>query len=234
MAERASTGGVRHVFAFEGRGGFPAWATPGGPTAPRKRLDADGRVMPERGCCSLSQVLNYWYDAVAAAGDCRWHYYAQNHWRRAAADILEMAASGGEAPETPPCRDAIVLLGYSNGGDAAYQVAHALGARDVDVDLVVTADPVRKPWRGLGLLGFAKPENVKAWHNVYQRCDRRTLGGWLPVVGHDVAGAETERRLTAEDFPEPMDPGKAHLWIPAHPSVVETITGRIGQLPDRA
>lgn len=253
LADRASTGGVRQVFAFEGRGGFPVWAAPGGPAAPQRRVDTRGRVIPERGRCSLAQVLNYWCDAVAAAA-CRWHYYAQNHWRRAVADILQVAARGGEAgttdrqsvlrkdlpvrggeaPETPPCRDAVALLGYSNGGDACYQVANALAARGVEIDLIVTADPVRKPLRGLGLLGFRKPENVNAWHNFYQRCDRRTLAGWLPVVGRSVAGADVDRRLTAEDFCEPMAAAFAHLWIPAHRLVVETITCQLRELPGRA
>jgi hypothetical protein len=230
LAKSASSGSVCQVFAFEGRGGFPTWAVPGKPVAPRRRVDASGRVVPERGRSSLAQVLNYWFDAVAAAGDCRWHYYAQSHWRRAVADILGLPARSAQAPEAPPCRDALALLGYSNGGDAVYQVASALRARGVEIDLVVTADPVRKPLRGMGLLGFRKPGNVKAWHNFYQRCDRRTLAGCLPVVGRSVSGADVDRQLTAEDFSEPMDAALAHLWIPAHPLVVETVTRQLHAL----
>jgi len=239
LTDAPSTGSAPHVFAFEGRGGFPVWASAGEPAAPQRRQDARGRVIPERGRCSLAQVLNYWHDAVAAAGDRRWHYYAQNHWRRAVADILEMAARGGEAggtdlksvlQEGPRWRGAVALLGYSNGGDACYQVANALRARGVEVDLIVTADPVRKPLRGLGLLGFRKPENVIAWHNFYQRCDRRTLAGCLPIVGRSVGGADADHRLTAEDFCEPMDAAFAHVWIPAHRLVVETIRRQLRDL----
>ena len=230
MAEQASTQTEVHVFAFEGRGGFPPWAVPGAATAPRRQVDTAGDPVLERGRLSLSQVLNYWFDAVRAAGPCGWHYYAQNQWRPAVAEIRTLLADDNSPPEPPQARKAIVLLGFSNGGDAVYQVARALEKLPVAVDLVVTADPVRKPLRGIGLAGFRKPGNVGLWHNLYQRCDRRTLGGFCPVVGHGVNGADSERRLVAEDFTGGLDPAVAHLWIPAHPLVLETITDNLRRL----
>ncbi len=216
---------TRHVFAFEGHGGFPGWASPGADTAPRLPTEDAGAPILGRGLLSLSQVLNFWYDAVQAAGNCRWRYYAQNHWRRAAREILRLATR-------PDCkagagREPVVLLGYSNGGDAAYQIARALGRRGVEIELVITADPVRKPWRGAGLLGFRKPACVDVWHNFFQRFDRRSLAGRIPVLGRAVAGAESNRRIEPQDFPHPEQRPKAHIWLPSLPVVRATITREI-------
>jgi hypothetical protein len=215
---------ARHVFAFEGRGGFPAWATPGEPTAPRRCTDAQGNLIPERGRFARAQVLNYWYDAVQAAGGCRWHYYAQNHWRRALADIGRVVSEVGPSTHPSEGRPAIVMLGYSNGGDAVCQVAGALDARGVAVDLVLTVDPVRKPLRGIGLLGFTRPANVGVWHNFYQRFDRKTFARLLPLVGRWVDGADTDRRLAPEDFSDPAQRLQAHIWIPSLPLIRRAIT----------
>jgi|GEM_PF-2205498 len=317
-----------HIVAFEGRASFPLWARPGQPTAPRRRRNAQGQILLERGILSYSQVLNFWYDAVRQAiqqagaiawdqfppaggigwdsiphvgamargqppptgtqtpsgavhadewprrseepsrhcvpsqsvesprlsgftstlesstpsvksptplaqppnqqGDLLtqwvvyWSYYAQNHWRRAVRDILQRATRSGAAeqltcpkgPDSPSCR-CLVLLGFSNGGDAVYQTAKALGGQGIRVDLAITVDPVRKPLRGMGFMGFRRPDNVARWINYYQRFDRRTLAGLLPIVGRHVDGADENHQLGPEDFPDPKTRPKAHVWIPS-------------------
>ena len=302
-----------HIVAFEGRASFPWWARPGQPTAPRRRRNAQGQILLERGLLSYSQVLNFWYDAVreaiqqagAMAWDqvgqtgaenpsgavhaeafpgrstdsprqwvsspsvesthlseslsmlessnrlpesttplvqspnqqtdlstrwvVYWSYYAQNHWRRAVRDILQPARSAPaaeagcpNAPDSPACR-CLVLLGFSNGGDAVYQTAKALARHGIRVDLAITVDPVRKPLRGMGFMGFRRPDNVVRWINYYQRFDRRTLAGLLPIVGRHVDGADENHRLGPEDFPDPKTRPKAHVWIPS----LELIRSRI-------
>ncbi len=274
-----STGSQCHVVAFEGRASFPLWARPGQPTAPRNRRDSQGRPILERGICSFSQVLNFWYDAVleavqraeraGGAVPCSWSYYAQNHWRWALRDILQRysqfrqglgeqdspgqaIASGsaqgaagqpaqgksgentehGPTPANLPTPQTdqdihgflLVLLGFSNGGDAVYQTAKALERHGIRVDLAITVDPVRKPLRGMGFMGFRRPSNVARWINYYQRFDRRTLAGLLPIVGRHVEGADENIRLFSEDFPDPKTRPKAHLWIPSLAPVRRKIT----------
>ncbi|MCS7306564.1 MAG: hypothetical protein NZ602_15840 [Thermoguttaceae bacterium] len=310
-----------HVVGFEGRASFPLWARQGQPTAPRRRRNAQGQLILERGICSYSQVLNFWYDAVreaiqtagAIAWDqipppeelpkaqestptipqwvVYWYYYAQNHWRRALRDILRLAGVGSPQPpveptgsssssyptissretlgsETPsglnpppsplergkhtespaapssridgpkelgqPSRFCLVLLGFSNGGDAVYQTAKALQRRGIRVDLVITVDPVRKPLRGMGFMGFRRPANVARWINYYQRFDRRTLAGILPIVGRHVDGADENIRLGPEDFPDPKTRPKAHVWIPSLELIRRRIRDEIVALLQRA
>ncbi len=331
-----------HIVAFEGRASFPLWARQGQATAPRRRRNPKGQLILERGICSYSQVLNFWYDAVreaiqqagAIAWDqipqkvglpipstealpdphrssssesplsgaapanrsvpkpdpanltsCSpqwvvyWHYYAQNHWRRAVQDIRQWYSSVSVQPSVYPSRSAdptmsvakgtftegqpglpcltlaeesqgrsgliypsggvglsghgrqrrfcIALLGFSNGGDAVYQTAKALQRRGIRVDLAITVDPVRKPLRGMGFMGFHRPENVARWINYYQRFDRRTLAGILPIVGRHVDGADENIRLAPEDFPDPKTRPKAHVWIPSLPQVCQRIRDEI-------
>jgi len=257
-----------HIVAFEGRASFPLWARPGEPTAPRHRRNAQGQILLERGICSYSQVLNFWYDAVreaiqqagaiawdqippagenpreyARSGEpadrpvVYWSYYAQNQWRRAVRDISRRATGSGAAnqPSSPKGPDysssrCLVLLGFSNGGDAVYQTAKAVRRHGIRVDLAITVDPVRKPLRGMGLMGFRRPDNVARWINYYQRFDRRTLAGLLPIVGRHVDGADENHRLGPEDFPDPKTRPKAHLWIPSLELVRRRITEELTAL----
>lgn len=291
-----------HIVAFEGRASFPLWARAGQPTAPRRRRNAQGQLLLERGICSYSQVLNFWYDAVREAiqkagaiawdqipkpggnpleehfrpGESAgrpvvyWYYYAQNHWRQALRDILQflelheelsprqpsprIPLGGGKessltkeplTPEGYPSlgsgsisgqtsgeagRFQLVLLGFSNGGDAVYQTANALERHGLRVDLAITVDPVRKPLRGMGFMGFQRPANVARWINYYQRFDRRTLAGILPIVGRHVDGADENNQMRPEDFPEPKTRPKAHLWIPSLEVVRRRITDELTAL----
>ncbi|HOM18729.1 MAG TPA: hypothetical protein PLQ00_15465 [Thermoguttaceae bacterium] len=262
-------GWVCHIVAFEGRASFPLWARAGQPTAPRRRRNAQGQILLERGICSYSQVLNFWYDAVreaiqnagAIAWDqipqtgenppteharlgepsdrpvVYWYYYAQNHWRQALRDIRHIISSfRTSAKEVSPRgsgdfdRMRLVLFGFSNGGDAVYQTAKALEREGIRVDLAITVDPVRKPLRGMGFMGFQRPENVARWINYYQRFDRRTLAGILPIVGRHVDGADENNQMRPEDFPEPKTRPKAHLWIPSLEVVRRRITDELTAL----
>ena len=57
----------------------------------------------------------------------------------------------------------ICLVGHSLGGDTALVVALALSVENIDIELVVTLDPVARKMRHPP----AKPANVKNWVNVY-------------------------------------------------------------------
>ena len=111
----------KEVFAFEGRGGYSGISAP--------------------------QVKDYWKKAAKDAGpDVMWHYYAQDQVRQAEIAIGEIARSTlVETPRPIPIYPTITILGYSNGGDAALEVATYLKQQHVAVDLAVTCDPVPKP-----------------------------------------------------------------------------------------
>jgi hypothetical protein len=79
--------------------------------------------------------------------EAHWHFY----WSAAISEILEERAAGGTAP--------IVLVGHSQGANNVIDIARALTAHNVKVDLVVTLAP---------LLQDPVPANVVRAINYYQ------------------------------------------------------------------
>jgi len=123
-----------------------------------------------------------------------WHYYDWTEFdaaKKKALDIL--TAPDSEAPRF--CGvvgrfHTLALLGFSNGGDAAHDLAHDLSALGFAIDLVATLDPVPRGAKGVGdsLNVFSSPHyskssTAKRWINYYQRiADPK---GW-PVAGADI------------------------------------------------
>jgi hypothetical protein len=132
-----------------------------------------------------------WLDAVVrrACPDAAVHYHSQR--RLHVARALRTAAALDLA--TP-----LIVLGYSNGGHAAADFLAGAAAMDLHIPLVMTADPIPRftsmP-RGARRV-FLRPPAVRRWVNVYQRTDRRTLAGFIPLPGCPVPDAD-ENHLIA-------------------------------------
>jgi pimeloyl-ACP methyl ester carboxylesterase len=118
-------------------------------------LAAEPRVLLLRGWLSLfSAGLDRLADEFRARGikaEVRRHLY----WTTAVSDILRDRAAGNIGP--------LILVGHSQGGNDAIEIARALQISHVPVDLVVTLAPyMPKP----------VPANVGRAINYYQ------AGGW--------------------------------------------------------
>ena len=118
-------------------------------------LAAETRAILLRGYLGLfSDGLDRLAQELRARGintEVRKHLY----WTTAVSDILRERAAGKIG--------ALILIGHSQGGNDAIEIARALEISHVPVDLVVTFDPFRqKP----------VPANVARAINYYQR------GGW--------------------------------------------------------
>ena len=123
-------------------------------------LAAEARAILLRGYLGLfSDGLDRLAEELRARGinaEVRKHLY----WTTAVSDILRERAAGKFG--------ALILMGHSQGGNDAIEIARALEISHVPVDLLVTFDPFRqKP----------VPANVARAINYYQR------GGWgLAIV----------------------------------------------------
>ena len=217
----------KEVFAFEGLGGFPLWFKPGSDYSPTDKGFLNWTL-------SSPQVLNYWRAAAIAGatpgtvtpanpnGDVAWHYYSQDDVTAAEAQIEKIATVNHGTPAAP-AYDTITILGYSNGGAAALEVADWLNTKSkqnpqpITVDLAITCDPVPRPvpadflpfakssWSLGGPMPTAAPKNVTNWYNFYQNFDTDSIAaanllnvpGGLPrrIWGRTVTGATTNTEV---------------------------------------
>jgi hypothetical protein len=241
----------KEVFAFEGYGGFPKGWKEGNDNPPVLK----NGFPATRGRTSDSQVVNWWRAAAKAAGpSVAWHYYSQD------AAGVTAAEQQIKAIATMPhggVYDTITILGYSNGGDAALEVAAWLKTQSITVDLAITCDPVPKsvnilthPWSVGGAMTTACPTNVTNWYNFYQQFDTDSLRavnwlhipGGLPtnIWGRTVTGATANTQIVPNDFQaDPLIGGipigaattQAHVLIPMLSVVQKKITDEIKGLP---
>ncbi|MBL4590359.1 MAG: hypothetical protein JKY96_00210 [Phycisphaerales bacterium] len=149
--------------------------------------------------------------------------FEQDQVNEAVEYAKEKAAESNEDGEG----NTIIILGYSNGGRAAVEAAKQLGKECVQVDLVVTVDPVPKwneaPW-SLFFPGLANPRllyvpgNVGRWVNYYQRDD-------VIIRGNKVKGAENNRiRKERSD---------AHTRMPYRRDVNDAISDAVEGVPEQ-
>ena len=146
------------------------------------------------------------------------HYHSQGRRGVRAAAQAALAAADADAP-----RSRVIVLGYSNGGHAAIQFAECLAERGLGVRLGFTVDPIPK---GLSLLlparkVLAKPSNAARWVNFYQRTDRGSLAGVIPLRGHAVLGADVNAEVTALG-------GRGHVRLPCHGEVLTRMAEELG------
>ncbi|MHB9050184.1 MAG: RHS repeat-associated core domain-containing protein, partial [Pirellulales bacterium] len=237
-----SSGRTKQVYAFEGRAGYA-----GADRVP----NPDGTEVVGAGWpSSASQVLNYWYNAVQAAGkDVKWHYLpSEGDWRAARNQIAQDAKKARTLPDGTICYDTIVLLGYSAGGwkvlTLSRQLQNAVGAGGgVKADLAVTVDPHPDEWHGgpsavAGTLaGIGTPQQggkgIDSWINFFQRLDKKSLqigNVSAPLQGYQINGADN--RLTGEGYYGTRIRSEiAHVIIPSLKPVTDAITTSIAKLP---
>jgi pimeloyl-ACP methyl ester carboxylesterase len=82
------------------------------------------------------------------------HVFQEDQWRDLAAGLVN-----AYRPVPPARREPLVLIGHSYGADSVVRIAHELAAEGIQVDLLVTLDPVTPP---------DVPANVRRVHNLYQ------------------------------------------------------------------
>jgi hypothetical protein len=119
-----------------------------------------------------------------------WVYFAQSHGKKIQACINkhEQAIRDGEVK--------LKFLSYSWGAGTSYKIIRDLEKRGIEVNSVLSVDPVIKDKRVLGnVLGsgeheyFEKPSNVIHWDNVYQTQSHNGFLGAIKVRGSKVLGA---------------------------------------------
>lgn len=86
------------------------------------------------------------------ASGIRAHVYQEDQWRELCAEIIRKYRN---VPDPEP----LVLIGHSYGADDALKIARELQKHRINVDLIVTLDPVTPP---------DVPTNVRLCYNIYQ------------------------------------------------------------------
>jgi pimeloyl-ACP methyl ester carboxylesterase len=82
----------------------------------------------------------------------RAHVYQEDQWRELCAAIVRKYK---DVPDPEP----LVLIGHSYGADDTLKIAKELQQHRINVDLIVTLDPVSPP---------SVPTNVRLCYNIYQ------------------------------------------------------------------
>ncbi len=162
----------KHVYAFEGFGGYLG--------------------------ISANPILTDIVPIVTADPDAESHYYPQNQSLLSLLIAINLQA---KTPNSKTCRyDTIVLVGHSYGGDKVHELAHALNIK-IDLVFTIdpvakwTADTTPALQ---GAYGFTRSANSSVWENYYQRRDTASavVGGVTVKViwGDVVVGADKNSR----------------------------------------
>lgn len=182
------------VAAFEGFGGY--------------KHGKYGNIISVSG----AWLEHYWEGPVKEYGnDPDWRYYPENAVGAAVGDLLPLLKS--KSKEKPCSYNTVVVLGFSNGGHAAWQFAKRLESSHISVNAVLTADPVAKAFQVLW--NPHKPTNVHVWENYYQQHDGhfRTISlGLIALRGRPIIGADVNKELFRSDFSTQIDFDFAHYW----------------------
>lgn len=128
--------------------------TPGylGAVQPHSDRPRAGNVYLLRGFIGIwSYGVDHLGRKVNEAG-VRAHVYQEDQWGRLTDAIIERYR---DAPDPEP----LVLIGHSYGADDTIKIARRLQDHGIDVDLIVTLDPVTPP---------KVPSNVRLVYNIYQ------------------------------------------------------------------
>ena len=222
---------TRHVFAFEGLGGYHTDQLMDYlKTGSKEHLH--GTFLR-----SFPFVLHDWIAGVIAPianqfmSQTKWHYYAQNMVGQAVKEAVKIAKEQRPHWEiftesVGACWNTIIVLGFSNGGRAAVEFAERLRDQKIRVDLGYTADPIPKgfeiPFSALGINApfLTKPSNVSTWINFYQTWDTFLKGN--PVAG--ARNAEVRRSA----FQHPL---QAHSEITGLPVVKSQLRAAVSSVP---
>ncbi len=104
------------------------------------------------------------------------HVYQSDQWS-SVADTIETAYRNKNSSREP-----IVLVGHSYGADNIVRIAQKLKDKNVDIDLLVTLDPVTPP---------KVPANVKQVVNLYQSNGALDAMPWLRGIPLEAEPPET-------------------------------------------
>ena len=143
----------------------------------------------------------------------------------AAHALAEAAKSECDPPQYP----VIVVIGFSQGGNAAIQFANRLGHQGVPVHLGFTLDPIGK---GLEFpisvldLSFEHPESALAWYNRFQRQDNLTF-----LRGTAVKGAINTQVHYPDLVPGSNPIGVAHSRLGSDHATYQSFADLVDGLP---
>lgn len=130
----------------------------------------------------------------------RAHVYQDDQWSSLAATIREKYR--GETEHEP-----IVLIGHSYGADDVVRIARQLQEDKIDVDLLITLDPVTPP---------KVPGNVKTCINLYQSNGVADALPWLrgiPLTADEPGPARLVNANIRKDRTDLLEPGVDHFNI---------------------
>lgn len=134
--------------------------------------------------------------------DAEWHtfwYYEQHRGEREFRRLAQRDVSTDR--HCGPSFDNVILIGWSNGGATAHNIAWIAREKNIAIDAVITIDPIDHAWNWLIPGSMSASPNVRYWYNVFQRTDN-----WLK--GHSIPGAMTNTQLVARHFD---NPSRAHF-----------------------
>jgi len=169
----------------------------------------EGLVSPIPGLTNR-WVKTYWEPTVTAIPDTQEQYYDEGKEKDALKYVMDNIKKIDEYGH--PCRNTVIIAGFSFGGDSAIALANLLGDQGIKVYAGLTVDP---RWRNDSMFGtdgdkgkrpFTKPKNASLWYNHFQHS-----GGYN---GNSVSGAEVD----AEMLPGFFRPDVKPLDIVKNPS----------------
>jgi pimeloyl-ACP methyl ester carboxylesterase len=173
----------------------------------------EGNVFLLRGFIGVfSTGINDLTDKLNEAG-VRAHVYQTDQWP-ALARRIEQVWSESHSPEP------LVLVGHSYGADDVVRIARYLDRHGIEVDLLITLDPVTPP---------RVPNNVKIAYNLYRSNGAWDRLPWLRGVPLHPAreGARVVNVDIRTDRPDLLEPGTDHFNIEKKQSIHEEVIAQV-------
>lgn len=205
-------------------GGCTASMTPGKMSSvqPTSDLPRAGNVYLLRGWLG---IFSYGIDGLTVKlneAGIRAHQYQDTQWPELAETLKAKYAN-------QPGAEPLILIGHSYGADDVIRLARELKKANIDIDLLVTLDPVTPP-----LL----PSNVKLAYNLYQTNGWHDALPWLRGVPMNVAPETAPEQLVNVDIrrerPDLVDDKLDHFTIEKEPQIhAEVIEHVLQKCPPR-
>lgn len=142
--------------------------------------------------------------------------YQEAQWRALAERIADTYAAVPASKREP-----LVLIGHSYGADGVLRIARRLQERGVEVDLLVTLDPVTPP---------KVPANVKLTYNLFQSnplTDPLPFLRGIPLTPDDGNTRPVINADLRKDRLDLLAPGLDHFNIEKQPQVHADVLARV-------
>jgi pimeloyl-ACP methyl ester carboxylesterase len=172
-----------------------------------------GNVYLLRGFIGIwSYGVDHLGDRIREAG-IRASVYQEDQWRKLAETII---AKYKDVPDHEP----LILIGHSYGADDAVRVAKHLEEAKIQVDVVITLDPVTPP---------KVPGNVKLCYNIYQS---NTLDGLpffrgVPLTPELEDGKNVQNVNIRKDRRDLLESGTDHFNIEKNVRIHEEVVRQL-------